>query len=59
MSKYPGAIVSQSFGINENAMNGNGNNIQVNQANKNYQDFAAMGDTVLASAGDFGATGGL
>jgi len=58
VSKYPGAIVSQSFGINENAIKGNGNNIQWKQANKNYQAFAALGDTVLASAGDFGATSG-
>ncbi|HET7744304.1 MAG TPA: S53 family peptidase [Gaiellaceae bacterium] len=58
VSKYPGAIVSQSFGINENAIKGNGNNISWMQATKNYQDFAALGDTVLASAGDFGASGG-
>jgi subtilase family serine protease len=56
--KYPGAIVSQSFGINENAIAGNGNDIHWKQANTNYQAFAAMGDTVLASAGDFGASGG-
>jgi subtilase family serine protease len=55
--KYPGAILSQSFGINENEIKGNGNNISWTQANKNYRDFAALGDTVLASAGDFGATG--
>ncbi len=56
VSKYPGAIVSQSFGINENVIKGN--NIQVQQAMKNYADFASKGDTVLASVTDFGATGG-
>lgn len=58
VSTYPGSIVSQSFGINENAIAGHGNNIQVKQADKNFQDFAAAGDTVLASAGDLGATAG-
>jgi subtilase family serine protease len=55
---YPGAIVSQSFGINENAIDGGGNNIQFQQAHSNYALFASLGDTVLASAGDFGATTG-
>jgi subtilase family serine protease len=55
--EYPGAIVSQTFGINENAMKGNNSNsIQWKQADKNYQQFAALQDTVLASAGDDGAT---
>jgi subtilase family serine protease len=58
VSKYPGSILSQSFGINENAINGNGNNIQWKQADKNYQRFAGLGITVLASAGDDGATTG-
>ena len=58
VSKYPGSVVSQSFGINENAIAGNGNNIQVKQADQNFQDFAAAGDTVVASAGDLGATAG-
>jgi subtilase family serine protease len=58
VSKYPGSIVSQSFGINENAIKGNGNNIQWQQADKNYQSFRDLGITVLASAGDFGATTG-
>ena len=56
--KYPGAIVSQSFGINENAIHGNGNNIQYTQAHANYQRFTGLGDTILASAGDDGATTG-
>ncbi|HET7590699.1 MAG TPA: S53 family peptidase [Solirubrobacterales bacterium] len=58
ISKYPGAIVSQSFGINENAIAGGGNNIQFKQAHKNFESFVADGDTLVASAGDFGATSG-
>lgn len=58
VSRYTGSILTQSFGINENAVRGNGNNIQVKQANRNYQAFARMGITVLASAGDEGATTG-
>jgi subtilase family serine protease len=58
VSRYPGAIVSQSFGIEENAIRGNGNNIQWKQADENFQAFAAQGDTVLASAGDEGASSG-
>ena len=54
--KYPGAIVSQSFGIPEDFINGGGNNTQVQQAHQNYALFESLGDTVLASAGDFGAT---
>jgi subtilase family serine protease len=58
VSKYPGSIFSQSFGIEENAIRGNGNNIQWQQADKNYQRFRDLGITVLASAGDDGATTG-
>ncbi|MGH3001927.1 MAG: S53 family peptidase [Gaiellaceae bacterium] len=58
VSRYPGSILSQSFGINENAINGKGNNIQFKQADRNYQQFAGMGITVLASAGDTGASAG-
>jgi subtilase family serine protease len=53
---YPGAIVSQSFGLQESAIQGGANNTQVQQAHKNYEQFAALGDTILASAGDFGAS---
>lgn len=58
VSQYPGAILSQSFGINENAINGGGNNIQAAQADANYQSFAQLGITSVASAGDYGATTG-
>jgi subtilase family serine protease len=56
IQKYPGAIISQSFGEFESAIKGEGNNIQLQQAHQNYQVAAAAGDTVLAGAGDFGAT---
>jgi subtilase family serine protease len=52
---YPGAIISQSFGLQESAIRGGGNNTQVQQAHKNYELFASLGDTIIASAGDFGA----
>lgn len=54
--KYPGAVFSQSFGSFESSISGGGNNIQLQQAHQNYQAAAAAGDTVLASAGDWGAT---
>jgi subtilase family serine protease len=52
---YPGAIISQSFGLQESAINGGASNTQVQQAHSNYEQFAALGDTIIASAGDFGA----
>lgn len=57
---FPGAIMSQSFGIPEAVIKGNsGNNAQVNQAEKNYMQAQALGWTVFASSGDSGATNGL
>jgi subtilase family serine protease len=56
LPKYPGAILSQSFGLQESAIKGGGNNTQVQQAHKNYELFASLGDTIIASAGDFGAS---
>ena len=53
---YPGSIMSQSFGIPEVFIHAN--NGQVLQAHRNYEAAAAAGITVLASAGDFGATFG-
>ncbi len=54
---FPGAIMSQSFGIPEYAVTAN--NAQIMQAEVNYKLAAASGWTVLASAGDFGATNGI
>ena len=56
---YPGAIVSQSFGLQESAIKGGGNNTQVQQAHENYELFQSLGDTIIASAGDFGASNGV
>ena len=53
IAAFPGAIFSQSFGIPESLLIGN--NGQVNQAQTNYQNGVAVGDTFLASAGDTGA----
>ena len=57
IAKYPGSIMSQSFGIPEILVHGD--NAQIVQAHRNYQAAQAAGITVLASAGDFGATNGF
>lgn len=57
ISLFPGSIISQSFGIPEAFIHNN--NAQVMQAHKNYLAAVAAGDTVLASAGDFGSTNGF
>jgi len=59
IAQYPGAVMSQSFGIPEYAINAGSNNAQLKQAHKNYVAAQANGITVLASAGDDGATNGL
>ncbi len=56
ISMFPGAVMSQSFGIPEFLVRGN--NAQILQAEKNYALARAANITVLASAGDFGATNG-
>ncbi len=53
IAAFPGAIFSQSFGIPEIFLMGN--NGQVSQAETNYANGVAVGDTFLASAGDTGA----
>ena len=57
IAAYPGAIFSQSFGIPEIFLHAN--NGQVMQAEANYANGVAMGDTFLASAGDTGADFGF
>jgi subtilase family serine protease len=57
IKQFPGAIMSQSFGIPELLVHGN--NAQILQAHSNYLAATAAGITLLASAGDFGATNGL
>jgi subtilase family serine protease len=54
---YPGSIMSQGFGVPEILVRGN--RAQLDQAHKNYQAAQAAGITVLASAGDAGATNGF
>jgi len=56
--KYPGAIVSMSFGIEESAVSGKGNNTHIRQMHQNLALFASLGDTIVASDGDFGASNG-
>ena len=53
---FPGAVMSQSFGIPEAVIHNN--NAQVLQAEKNYVTATSLGWTVFASAGDSGATNG-
>ncbi|MDG6974298.1 MAG: hypothetical protein JRM95_05660, partial [Nitrososphaerota archaeon] len=53
---FPGAIMSQSFGVPEYLIHNN--NAQVLQAEQNYAEANALGWTVFASAGDSGATNG-
>src|SRR2546425_5606970 len=57
IAAYPGAIFSQSFGIPEIFIHNN--NGQINQAQANYANGVAVGDTFFASAGDTGATFGF
>jgi len=59
IAAFPGAVFSQSFGIPEIFITGSGNRGQVNQAQRNYANGVAVGDTFFASAGDTGATFGF
>ncbi len=54
---FPGAIMSQSFGVPEYAIHAN--NAQIMQAEKNYATATADGWTIFASTGDEGATNGI
>lgn len=56
IASYPGSVMSQSFGIPEYLVSAN--DAQFLQAERNYQAAEAAGITVLASAGDSGATNG-
>ena len=56
IKQFPGSVMSQSFGIPEYLVKGN--NAQIQQAHRNYLAATAAGITVLASAGDNGATNG-
>ena len=56
---YPGSAMSLSFGTQELAINGGANNTQLVQAEQIYTTAATNKITVVASAGDLGATGGF
>jgi len=58
INNHLGQVMSLSFGADEAAINGKGNNLQLNQAHQNYQVAAAAGITVFASSGDGGASDG-
>ncbi len=58
VANHLGSVMSMSFGAPEAAIRGSGNNLQVRQADAIYKDAAAAGITVLASAGDGGASNG-
>lgn len=56
LPQYPGAIVSQSFGSDEAGANGDlPDEAAMHQI---FENAIANGDTILASAGDFGASDG-
>src|SRR6266700_3024084 len=53
IAAFPGAVFSQSFGIPEVFINAN--RAQTDQAQANYANGVAAGDTFFASTGDWGA----
>ncbi len=58
VSNHLGAVMSMSFGSDEAAIAGGGNNLQLQQAEAIYQQAATDGMSVFASAGDGGASDG-
>ncbi|MGC8633984.1 MAG: S53 family peptidase [Candidatus Limnocylindrales bacterium] len=58
VTNHLGAVMSMSFGSDEAAIAGGGNNLQLQQAEAIYQQAAALGITVFASSGDGGASDG-
>src|SRR2546422_6466414 len=59
IAAFPGAVFSQSFGIPEIFCKTQANNCQLGQAQTNYANGIAKGDTFFASTGDTGATFGF
>src|SRR3989454_6603095 len=59
IAAFPGAVFSQSFGIPEIFCKTQANNCQLGQAQTNYANGVAKGDTFFASTGDTGATFGF
>ena len=58
VANHLGAVMSMSFGSDEAAIAGRGNNLQLQQAEAIYQQAAADGMSVFASSGDGGASDG-
>jgi subtilase family serine protease len=56
IQQYPGSVISQSFGVPEFLVRGN--NAQLMQAHANFVAAVQRNITMLASAGDNGATNG-
>ncbi|OYV60685.1 MAG: hypothetical protein B7Z69_03375 [Actinobacteria bacterium 21-73-9] len=59
VSNHLGNVLTMSYGSNEGAIAGAGNNIQFLQSNKIFQQAVDQGMSLFASSGDSGATGGL
>ena len=53
-----GDVISMSYGSDESAISGGGNNSQLKQAHQAFQDAVNAGISLFASSGDYGATGG-
>lgn len=58
VDNHLGSVMSLSFGLPENAINGGANNAQEQQAEAVYAAAKAANITVLSSSGDDGATDG-
>ncbi len=59
VDNHLGDVLTMSYGSNEGAIAGGGNNIQYLQSNKIFQQAVSQGMSLFASSGDSGATGGL
>jgi subtilase family serine protease len=53
-----GDVLSMSYGSDEAAIKGKGNNLQLRQSHENFVAAAAKGISVFASSGDSGASNG-
>jgi subtilase family serine protease len=58
-TNYPNSVMSLSFGTPESAINGGANNTQLSGSLAVYTTAMSNNTTVIASAGDLGATNGF
>ncbi len=58
MQTYPGSVISMSFGAGEPAIPGGANNSHLQHDDKFFQQAQHQNTTLIASAGDTGATNG-